>query len=45
MPGNRITVSLGLAAYPEDGTSANILLHQADQMLYRGKKKRGQFTL
>jgi diguanylate cyclase (GGDEF)-like protein len=45
MPGRRITVSLGLAVYPEDGDTAEILLRQADQMLYRGKEKRGQFTL
>ncbi len=45
MPGNHITVSIGLATYPRDGNTPNILLHQADQMLYRGKKKRGEFTL
>lgn len=45
MPGRHITVSIGIASYPEDGATPNDLLHQADQMLYRGKKKRGQFTL
>jgi diguanylate cyclase (GGDEF)-like protein len=45
MPGRHITVSIGIATCPEDGTTPNNLLHQADQMLYRGKKKRGEFTL
>ncbi len=44
MPDQRITVSIGLATYPQDGTTPNTLLHQADQMLYIGKKTRGQFT-
>jgi len=45
MPDQRITVSIGLATYPQDGTTPNTLLHEADQMLYAGKKNRGQFTI
>src|SRR4051812_30678584 len=33
----RATVSLGVAAYPEDGTDANELIHQADLAVYRAK--------
>lgn len=44
MPGNRITVSIGHATYPEDGSSADALLGHADQMLYNGKKNRGRFS-
>ena len=35
--GPEITLSLGVAAYPEDGASADALLHAADQALYRAK--------
>lgn len=45
MPDQRITVSIGLATYPQDGTTPNCLLHNADQMLYCGKKNRGQFSV
>jgi GGDEF domain-containing protein len=41
MPGGGITVSIGVATYPEDGTSSDTLLHHADQRLYDNKKKRG----
>lgn len=45
MPHQCITVSIGMASFPEDGTNADTLLHHADQMLYHGKKKRGEFSL
>lgn len=45
MPGHRVTVSIGTATYPEDGRNANALLHHADQMLYYGKQRRGEFAL
>ena len=45
MPDQCVTVSIGLACFPDDGTGADALLHHADQMLYSGKKKRGQFLL
>ena len=45
MPDKHITISIGMATYPQDGTTPNTLLHQADQMLYRGKKQRGRFVL
>jgi diguanylate cyclase (GGDEF)-like protein len=41
MPHQCITISIGVASSPEDGTTADTLLHHADQMLYQGKKKRG----
>ena len=33
----RATVSLGVAAYPKDGTDSNELIHQADLAVYRAK--------
>jgi diguanylate cyclase (GGDEF)-like protein/putative nucleotidyltransferase with HDIG domain len=33
----RATVSIGVAAYPKDGTDANELIHQADLAVYRAK--------
>ena len=33
----RATVSLGVAAYPKDGSDANELIHQADLAVYRAK--------
>jgi diguanylate cyclase (GGDEF)-like protein/putative nucleotidyltransferase with HDIG domain len=33
----RATVSIGVAAYPEDGSDANQLVHQADLAVYRAK--------
>lgn len=36
--GLRITVTIGLAAYPEDGTETGTLVRAADQRMYQGKK-------
>ena len=41
MPGGGITVSIGVATYPEDGTTSDTMPHHADQRLYDNKKKRG----
>jgi diguanylate cyclase (GGDEF)-like protein len=40
MPNQHITVSVGSATFPEDGTTSNALLHEADQVLYRNKEKK-----
>lgn len=37
LPGGRLTVSIGVAAYPEDVLSAPALVQCADQALYRAK--------
>jgi len=37
LPGGRLTVSLGVAAYPEDVSHAADLVGRADQALYRAK--------
>lgn len=34
-----ITISIGLATFPEDGSTAEVLIQAADQALYRAKKK------
>ncbi len=34
-----ITVSIGTAAYPDDGTSEEVLLKSADLALYRAKQR------
>jgi diguanylate cyclase (GGDEF)-like protein len=34
-----VTVSVGVALYPEDGTTAEVLLRKADQALYRAKQQ------
>ena len=36
-PGGRVTMSLGVATYPEHGTDVNSLIKYADDALYRGK--------
>jgi diguanylate cyclase (GGDEF)-like protein/putative nucleotidyltransferase with HDIG domain len=33
----RVTVSMGIASYPRDGSDANELVHQADLAVYRAK--------
>ncbi|MBU1406359.1 MAG: GGDEF domain-containing protein, partial [Proteobacteria bacterium] len=35
----RITLSLGLAVYPDHGTDKERLISRADQALYRAKKQ------
>ncbi|MGW8312968.1 MAG: sensor domain-containing diguanylate cyclase [Desulfuromonadales bacterium] len=37
LPLGRLTISLGVATYPDDGVSAEDLIHAADQALYRAK--------
>ena len=34
----RPTISIGVSAYPEDGSTADLLLRHADEALYRAKK-------
>ena len=38
-PGGRITVSMGVSAYPDDGDSVTVLLEKADAALYRAKRE------
>jgi diguanylate cyclase (GGDEF)-like protein len=38
-PGGRITISAGVAAYPDDGTSAEALISAADTYLYQAKQR------
>jgi len=38
IPGGRITVSIGVATFPDDGASADEVLASADRALYRAKK-------
>jgi diguanylate cyclase (GGDEF)-like protein len=37
MPDNRVTISIGVASFPEDGADAAALLLSADQALYKAK--------
>jgi len=37
LPQGRLTVSLGISAFPEDGNTPELLLHAADLALYRAK--------
>lgn len=37
LPLGRLTVSLGIASYPEDGDTIHALIHSADLALYRAK--------
>jgi diguanylate cyclase (GGDEF)-like protein/PAS domain S-box-containing protein len=39
LPGGRLTISLGLACFPEDADSVASLIHTADQALYRAKRE------
>lgn len=38
VPGGQLTVSIGVACYPDDATDAEDLVHKADQALYRAKR-------
>jgi len=38
-PGGRLTLSLGVAAFPADGSESDILLAAADQALYQAKRE------
>jgi diguanylate cyclase (GGDEF)-like protein len=35
----RITVTIGIAVCPDDGTESDVLMRVADQQLYRGKEE------
>ena len=37
-PLGKISLSIGVAAFPEDGTDGSALIHSADQALYQAKK-------
>lgn len=37
-PQKKVTLSIGIASFPEDGTDGSSLLHCADQALYQAKK-------
>lgn len=37
-PGGNLTVSIGVASFPEDASSAGELINKADQALYKAKK-------
>jgi diguanylate cyclase (GGDEF)-like protein len=39
LPNKRLTVSIGIAAYPEDGTTASSLIDYSDKLLYEAKNK------
>jgi two-component system, cell cycle response regulator len=43
MPQGRVTISIGLATYPDHATDAESLLHHADRCMYEAKKNRGEF--
>ena len=40
----RTTISIGVASYPEDGTTHQELTHAADAALYRAKRAGGQMS-
>jgi diguanylate cyclase (GGDEF)-like protein len=40
-----LTVSIGVAAYPEDGRNASELFQRADEALYHGKSKRNRVNV
>lgn len=37
-PGGKLTISLGIASFPDDGDSMDLLLRKADAALYRAKR-------
>ncbi|CAM2869237.1 diguanylate cyclase [Hathewaya histolytica] len=42
---NKITISLGIVSYPEDGKTINELIEKADRALYMGKKNGRNISL
>jgi len=42
LPGEKLTMSVGIAAYPEDGLEAECLLDLADRRMYRRKSALGE---
>jgi diguanylate cyclase (GGDEF)-like protein len=36
-PNGKLTISMGIATFPEDGTTPDKVVHQADQRLYKAK--------
>jgi diguanylate cyclase (GGDEF)-like protein len=43
LPQGRVTISIGLVAYPDHDADAKGLLRHADRLLYEAKKNRGRF--
>ncbi len=39
LPGKKLTISLGIATYPEDGENVEVLIRKADLALYRAKRE------
>lgn len=39
MPRGNLTVSIGVACYPDDGASADMIVHNADRALYHAKRE------
>jgi diguanylate cyclase (GGDEF)-like protein len=37
-PGGRVTVSLGIASFPDDAATSDALINRADEALYRAKR-------
>lgn len=38
-PGGKVTTTIGVSSFPEDGDDAHALINSADQALYRGKRQ------
>lgn len=38
-PGGKVTATIGVSSFPEDGDDAHALINHADQALYRGKRQ------
>jgi diguanylate cyclase (GGDEF)-like protein len=45
MPQGRVTISIGIATYPDNETNAESLIKHADQIMYEAKKNRRQFKV